>query len=85
MYVCVYIYIYIYIYVCGGYLDKFISAATGSPQTKIPSSALDHTSGHPKEADLPFLQRRRRHLGSIWTHPIRLMNLNFISSCMPDD
>ena len=37
MYVCVYI--YIYIYVCGGYLDKFISAATGSPQTKIPSSA----------------------------------------------
>ena len=32
MYVCV------YIYVCGGYLDKFISAATGSPQTKIPSS-----------------------------------------------
>ena len=35
MYVCV----YIYIYVCGGYLDKFISAATGSPQTKIPSSA----------------------------------------------
>ena len=39
MYVCVCIYIYIYIYVCGGYLDKFISAATGSPQTKIPSSA----------------------------------------------
>ena len=38
-----------------------------------------HTGGHPKEADLPFLQPWRRHLGSIWTHPLRLTNLHFIS------
>ena len=42
VYMCIYnnkMYVCVYIYVCGGYLDKFISAATGSPQTKIPSSA----------------------------------------------
>ena len=38
-----------------------------------------HTDDHPKEADLPFLQPRRRHLGSIWMHPLRLTNLHFIS------